>query len=180
MAFCKNCGAQTDDNSKFCVSCGAPATDEATPQQTYQQPPPGQQSPPYYQQQSSYQQQPYAAAPPLTDDARDAADNKVMGILAYLGFLVLIPLLAAKGSKFARFHANQGLVLAIAELVWIVVVAILGAIFLAVSWQLYLIFSAIAWLPYIAFGIFSILGIINAAKGEKKPLPLIGNITILK
>ena len=32
-----------------------------------------------------------------------------MAILAYFGILVLIPILAAKDSKFARFHANQGL-----------------------------------------------------------------------
>jgi uncharacterized membrane protein len=32
----------------------------------------------------------------------------------------------------------------------------------------------------LAVVIFAVLGIINAAKGETKPLPLIGNITILK
>ena len=39
-------------------------------------------------------------------DSNDVAQNKVMGILAYIGFLFLVPLLAAKDSKYARFHAN--------------------------------------------------------------------------
>ena len=52
----------------------------------------------------------------LTDqfDKADVEQNKVMAILAYFGILVLIPILAAKDSKFARFHANQGLLLCIA------------------------------------------------------------------
>lgn len=41
-------------------------------------------------------------------DPRDIQNNKVMAILAYFGILVLIPIFAAKESKFARFHANQG------------------------------------------------------------------------
>ena len=50
-------------------------------------------------------------------DPADVNANKVMGVLAYLGILVLIPIFAAKGSKFARSHANQGLILLILEIV---------------------------------------------------------------
>ena len=42
---------------------------------------------------------------------QDIAQNKAMAILAYLGILVLIPIFAAKNSAFAKFHANQGLIL---------------------------------------------------------------------
>ena len=48
-------------------------------------------------------------------DPTDIQNNKAMGILSYIGLLVLIPIFAAKDSKFARFHANQGLVLVIAQ-----------------------------------------------------------------
>ena len=41
--------------------------------------------------------------------------NKVMAILSYFGILVLIPIFAAKDDAFARYHANQGLVLLIAS-----------------------------------------------------------------
>lgn len=66
----------------------------------------------------------------LTDqfDKADVEQNKVMAILAYFGILVLIPILAAKDSKFARFHANQGLLLCIAMFGWIIADSVLTAL----------------------------------------------------
>ena len=46
-------------------------------------------------------------------DKKDIEDNKLMGVLAYIGLLFLIPLFAAKESKFAQFHTNQGILLCI-------------------------------------------------------------------
>ena len=43
-----------------------------------------------------------------TFDKQDIPNNKAMTILAYFNLLVLIPLLAAKESKFTSFHTNQG------------------------------------------------------------------------
>ena len=42
-------------------------------------------------------------------DPQDIASNKFMAICSYLGILVLIPLLLAKQSTFATFHARQGI-----------------------------------------------------------------------
>ena len=47
----------------------------------------------------------------FTADPQDVQANKVMAILAYFGLLVFVPLFAAKESRFARFHTNQGLIL---------------------------------------------------------------------
>ena len=58
-------------------------------------------------------------------DAQDIEQNKVFAILAYISWLVLVPMFASKESKFAKFHANQGLVLAIAEIICWVVLGIL-------------------------------------------------------
>ena len=58
----------------------------------------------------------------------DINNNKAMAILAYLSWLVLIPLFAAKESPFARFHVNQGLCLAIVEIICWVVFGILSKI----------------------------------------------------
>ncbi|HPL93320.1 MAG TPA: hypothetical protein PLB38_03500 [bacterium] len=44
----------------------------------------------------------------------DIEKNKVMAILAYI--IWLIPYLGAKDSKFAMYHAKQGLVLFLASL----------------------------------------------------------------
>src|SRR6267378_526195 len=59
---------------------------------------------------------PPPAAPPISDSA-DIEQNKVYAILAYIGLLFLVPLLAAPNSKFARYHTNQGIVLFLATIV---------------------------------------------------------------
>lgn len=101
-------------------------------------------------------------------DPEDVEKNKVMAILSYIIFF--IPLIAARDSKFAMYHANQGLVLFLAA----VVINIVGGIVPFIGWFIILPFGWIAVL------IFAIIGIINASKGEMKPLPLIGGISIIK
>jgi len=116
----------------------------------------------------------------ITVDPKDAQDNKIMGILAYLGILVLVPIFAAKESPFARFHANQGLILLIAIIASYIVVAILTAAFAFISFALVAISGLLYTVLWIGILVFVIIGIINASKGEMKELPLIGKFTILK
>jgi len=115
----------------------------------------------------------------ITVDPKDAQDNKVMAILAYFGILVLVPLLAAKESPFARFHANQGLLLIIALIAYSIVATILIFVFVFVSPALALI-ATLLNLVYLVFLVLAIIGIINAAKGEAKELPIIGKYKIIK
>ena len=98
--------------------------------------------------------------------------NKLLAAISYIGILFLVPLLAAKDDAFARYHANQGLVLFIANIAAAIAGFILG--FIPV------IGIIVAWIIRIALFVLMILGIINALKGEMKPLPLIGGIEILK
>ena len=112
-------------------------------------------------------------------DKTDIEQNKVLAILAYLSWLVLIPIFAAPKSKFARYHANQGLVLAIVEIGWWVVQAILSAVLFAISWRLAFI-SMILGLVNIVFLVMLVIGITNAANGRAKELPVIGKFKILK
>ncbi len=108
-------------------------------------------------------------------DSADIEQNKIMGVLAYLSWLVLVPIFAAKDSKFARFHANQGLVLAIVEIICgialgiLVIIPVIG-----------LIFAIIGGLFELVCLGFTILGIVNAVNGKAKELPIIGSIKILK
>lgn len=111
--------------------------------------------------------------------AADVQNNKAMGILSYLGILVLIPILAAKESPFARYHANQGLVLLLCEVGFSVASMILSVIF-AFLGPLALLWTLVAALVNIAFLVLLILGIVNAAQGMAKELPLIGKFRILK
>jgi len=101
-------------------------------------------------------------------DPNDIQQNKGMSILAYFGPLVLIPILAAKGSRFARFHSNQGLLLFIVE----IISGIVGNI-PRIGWILGSILS-------IGTFVLFILGLVNAGQGQAKTLPLIGGFNLLK
>jgi len=108
-------------------------------------------------------------------DSADIESNKVMGILSYLSWLVLIPLLAAPKSPFAQFHANQGLILAIIEVAFSIVFGTLSLI-PAVG----IVFDVVLSLSGLVFLLFSVLGIVNAANGKAKELPVIGKIKLIQ
>ena len=153
---------------RFCPGCGTPVEE---PAQTAQQ-------------NSTSKENSFAAAFNTADttaqyDPADVEKNKAMGVLAYLSWLVLIPIFAAKDSKFARFHANQGLVLLIASAIFGVVRWILSEILFAISWRLYFVTIIISLLGLV-FLALAIIGIVNAATGKAKELPVIGQIRILK
>lgn len=108
-------------------------------------------------------------------DAADIQANKVMAVLAYLGILILIPIFGAKDSKFARFHANQSLVLWVAVIVISLVLSILEKIPLIGT-----IASIVSTLVSLAELVFVVLGIVNACNGKAKELPVIGGYRLLK
>ena len=164
MAFCGKCGTQIPEGSSACPSCGAAVNDTAQ----------------NGTQQNNTQNSFNAAVNTFTNtkdttgefDPAEIQNNKIMAVLAYIGILFLVPLLAAKDSKFARFHANQGLVLFLAD----ILVGIASGILLwipVIGWLISVLLS-------IALLVFMILGIVNAAQGKAKELPLIGSIKIIQ
>lgn len=174
MAFCGKCGTNVEGGLKFCPNCGNPM---GAPVQN--QP---------VQNQQPTQQNDFGAkignfnnTVDSTDqfDPQDIQNNKTMAILAYLGILVLVPLFAAKESRFARYHTNQGLILAIVEVAYGIIYSILSGIILAISWRLYFLVSIIG-LVSIVFLVAIVIGIINAANGRAKELPVIGKFKLLK
>lgn len=102
-----------------------------------------------------------------TFDNNDIEKNKTIAGLAY--FLFFLPLIACPDSKFGRYHANQALLL--------LIVAIAGNIVLGLipifGWVL---------MPFYGMAVFAfgILGLVNALGGKAKPLPLIGQFSIIK
>ena len=168
MAYCEKCGAQLAEGAKFCPACGAPT--EAGPAADNTQ---------NVDLGATFQNINNTEDTTQEFDPADIQQNKTMAVLAYLGILVLVPLLGAKESKFARFHANQGLVLLIVEILLGLVLRIAGAVLLAISWRLGFLVGLMN-LAWILTFVLMILGIVNAANGRAKQLPLIGNITLLK
>jgi len=69
---------------------------------------------------------------------KDIEENKLIAALSYVWILCLVPLLLKRDSKFAQFHAKQGLVLFIIEvfasffLMWLPVVGQLVALALLI------------------------------------------------
>lgn len=88
---------------------------------------------------------------------KDVLENKSIAALSYLWILCLVPLLGKKDSKFAQFHAKQGLVLFIIEIIG----------------------SLVFWLPLfgqilmLALLVVSVMGIIKTLNGEWWKVPFI-------
>ena len=98
--------------------------------------------------------------------------NKLLAAISYIWILCIVTILCAKDDAFARYHANQGLVLLIANIAAVIAGFILGFI--------PFVGPIVAWVINIALFVLMILGIVNAATGKMKPLPLIGGIEIIK
>ena len=98
----------------------------------------------------------------------DAMENKGIAIAARIPILFWIPLVSGNKSPFAMFHANQSLVLLIG---W-VASGIIGIV------------PVLGWIasPLLGLAVFIlwIMGIVQAAQGQMKPLPIIGTVTIIK
>jgi len=89
----------------------------------------------------------------------EAESGKGMAIVAYLIFFVPLIMDDARKNKFVMFHTEQAILLLILNIIALIITMVtcgIGVVF------------------YIPVLIFYVLGIINAVKGEAKPLPLIG------
>lgn len=96
----------------------------------------------------------------------DFEKNKIMAVVSY--FLFFIPLIACPESEYARFHANQSLLLLIVNIGGRIVLRFIP-----------FIGGLLSSLFNIAVLVFYIIGIINAFEGKKKELPIIGGYRIL-
>lgn len=102
-----------------------------------------------------------------TYTAEDIEKGKTMAGLSYL--LFFLPLVVCPESKYAKFHANQALLLLITAIAGNVILGIIPFI----GWML---------MPIFGIGILAlaIMGLINGFGGKAKRLPLIGKFTIIK
>ena len=98
-----------------------------------------------------------------SDTVRD--QDKIMLVLAYLGLLALIPLVAVNDSEFVKWHAKNGLVLWIAGVVLVLV--------LQIVWYLGQFLGCLAMLGLV---VVSVVGISKALKGERYRIPFVSNI----
>ncbi|MCB9815027.1 DUF4870 domain-containing protein [Candidatus Nomurabacteria bacterium] len=108
--------------------------------------------------------------------ASSTADNKAFAIIGYiLPFLFFLPLLneTSKHEPFARFHANQQLIL----LIIVVAASFVSGILTMVLMSLGFLINQLINLAII---VLAVIGAYRAYKGEMKELPFVGQFKILK
>ena len=96
--------------------------------------------------------------------------NKGMAVLGY--FFPLIMYLVNPKEDFARFHIGQAMNLWIWQIIYTVGVMIISAITPEIG--------RLLALANLYFRVCTVIGLIYAAQGEKKKIPLIGDIEIIK
>ncbi|MDX1640342.1 MAG: DUF4870 domain-containing protein [Balneolaceae bacterium] len=102
----------------------------------------------------------------------DVSQVRLFGILGYIfPILFFLPLITdAKDNPFAKYHANQQLLLLLFLVIGNTAASILTVILIG------LLIYPIVWI----FGLVCmIMGIMNVINEREKPLPLIGEITTL-
>lgn len=100
-------------------------------------------------------------------DRMEAENGRVMAIIGYIGILFLLLLFLMKDNRFARYHANQSLLLFLTGLAAAVLHVIPG-----IGWLLFGILYVFCW-------ICRIIGIVHALQLRAAPLPVIGELAEL-
>lgn len=168
MAFCRYCGKPLEDKDRFCPSCGAKNEGSGT---AFGGNPPADGGTPYTpQNEDGY-------------DPRDVESTKVVCAISYIGILFFVPLLAYPDSRFAKFHANQALILLIFSVIFRVFCAVAAGIWWALPFLPNFvgnlgggIFDLAEWAVPFAAGIF---GFVNALNGKAKEIPVIGRFNLI-
>lgn len=176
MSYCKNCGKNYPDTVSYCSECGAQLEEGSATENT------GASVGSVIEEliekaKAAFEK--FNNTPDTTSqlDQNDIEENKIITILAYLSWLVLIPLFFAKNSRFARFHCNQGIVLAIAGFVVSVIHVVVSFLTLGL---LEGILGVVFGLIEVVCVVLSVIGIINVVMGKAKELPIVGKYRILK
>ena len=169
MNFCKNCGTVIPNGQTQCPNCGTPL--EMTTQQKFSE---------VGSELKSTAVNMLDACEDHTDefDVNDVQQNRGIAVISYVSWLCLIPII--KGTTpYTKFHANQGLTLAVlgtgVSIVLGLLRLLLGGIF-----PLGTIVRILSFIVRAILALYMILGIVNAVNDKAKELPFIGKINLLK
>ena len=106
-------------------------------------------------------------------DQSDVEQNKTMVLLTailqiFIPILFFLPLVSCQNSPYGKFYANQGLLLLLLYIASTVVniIPILGQI--------------VCIVVGIATFVFAIMNAVNASKGVRNGIPILGNVELIK
>lgn len=109
-------------------------------------------------------------------DPADMQSNKAVAVLASIPILFWLPLVAAQGSSYGKFCANQGLLLLVVNIALSVVEGILGTVLGFIPFIGGVIAGLLGLLIGVAgFAAFLLL-LISACQGKARRIPLIGRL----
>lgn len=180
MAYCVKCGTKVEDTVKFCPQCGeaipqmkektesAAKRNEVQKETTEEASSGGEQEYTYYQNDDHSREYFHK---------EEVRRNRVMGVLSYIGILVLVPMLAGdKSSEYVRHHINQGLVLYVISTI---VDLLDGRWVLGFHSLINFGGGLLSWaieIAELACFILMVMGIVYACQGKRTDLPIIGKI----
>lgn len=108
--------------------------------------------------------------PPPGGPAPQSSDRGVMIFLSYFGLFALIPLLTKKDDPDIQWHAKNGLALAVA---WIVVLILLGIGSMVLPSVVRLAMIGVRCVIWLGFLIVDVMAMVKAFGGERMRIPVI-------
>lgn len=158
MPYCTKCGIPIDGDGNLCASCTSSSKLKDAAKDPIEKIADG-----------------FNAAEDHTKsfEEKDISKNKGLGVLAYLGILFCIPYFIGEKPGFIRFHAKQGMILFVFELLVNVVMLLLRTIFGWIRILSFLFAFIHAMLGFVILA-FIAIGISNVLQGKAKELPFLG------
>ena len=94
---------------------------------------------------------------------KDVQEGKFFAVISYISFFCIVSLILKKDNKFALFHAKQGLVLFVLEVLCFILSII----------PLFWLIKNLIW---VIFTLVSLWGMLLALQGDYKRLPVVSGI----
>lgn len=170
--FCRFCGSKLPEDSVICSNCGKDNTLPVVNTEGNNQ---------EIKVNKSERLDKFKDLVAVTDKSggftnKDKEDNRGVALLSYIPLLFLVPMLTANKSPFARFHASQGLILFIIQ---VIVLAIQGVFsFMRKVPFIGPFIFVLLWLVQILLLIAAIYMLVTTAQGKAKKLPFIGGVEL--
>ncbi len=91
-------------------------------------------------------------------EQKDIQENKYLAAMSYLGFLLFVPLIAKRDSKFVTEHLKQGIAMWVTFMIAFLVIWI----------------PLIGWLIGLILAVFNIIAFVKCLMGEFWEIPFVG------
>ncbi len=112
----------------------------------------------------------------VTPGNTPSSNRNVMILLSYLWLLALVPLLTEKDDKEVQWHAKNGLALAIAWVVVLIVWEVLSFVMARVFGPLACLGSVVGCVLGIGFLVVDVMAMVKAINGQRMRIPVVTDL----